>query len=153
MIDTGQLHNLSRSGLNVSPPLDLDLQNHAQQAMFAHLYGNDQTGYCCGLIRNSNLTNAAEIIADHHTGAIKVYLGSADYYSTTIDHPQFDVISQGYRGPGSSFKPFVYATAFEKGWFPPPTIADTPPQFFDAGDPNPSTPPTSLQNHINAHHP
>jgi len=148
MIDTGQLHNLSRSGLNVYTTLDLDMQNHAQQAMFDHLYGDDQTGYCCGLIRNSNLTNAAEIIADHHTGAIKVYLGSVDYYSTKIDG-KFDVVSQGYRGPGSSFKPFVYATAFEKGWFPALTIGDIPTQFWDEGEGKAYKPLDFDLNHMN----
>ncbi|HZU77906.1 MAG TPA: transglycosylase domain-containing protein [Dehalococcoidia bacterium] len=132
MITTGQLHNLARSGLNVYTTLDMDLQNHAQQAMKDHLYGNDQTGYCCDLIRNANVTNSAEILVEQKTGAIKVYLGSIDYYSTKIDG-KFDVVSQGYRGPGSSFKPFVYATAFEKGWFPAYTLLDQPTAFYDAG--------------------
>ena len=132
MIDTGQLHNLDRSGLNIYTTLDMDLQNHAQQAMKDHLYGDDQTGYCCGLIRNSNVSNAAEIVAEQRTGAIKIYLGSIDYYSTRING-KFDVVSAGYRGPGSSFKPYVYATAFEKGWFPAMTIGDIPTEFWDAG--------------------
>ncbi|MGH2514858.1 MAG: transglycosylase domain-containing protein [Ktedonobacterales bacterium] len=135
MIDTGQLHNLDRSGLNIYTTLDMGLQNEAQQAMKDHLYGNDQGGYG-GLIRDNNVTNAAEIIAENGTqpnpGAIKVYLGSIDYYSTKING-NFDVVSQGYRGPGSSFKPFVYATAFEKGWFPAMTIGDIPTEFWDAG--------------------
>ena len=131
MIDTGQLHNLDRSGLNVYTTLDMDLQNHAQQAMRDHLYGNDLGGYG-GLIRDNNVTNSAEIIAQQSTGAIKVYLGSIDYNSTKING-KFDVVSEGFRGPGSSFKPFVYATAFEKGWFPAMTIGDVPTQFWDAG--------------------
>lgn len=132
MLDTGQLQPLDRSGLNVYTTIDLNLQNAAQQAMFAHLYGNDQTGYCCGLIRNANVTNAAEIMVEQHTGAIKVYLGSIDYNSTKING-MFDVVSQGYRGPGSAFKPFAYAAAFEKGWFPALTVGDIPTAFWDAG--------------------
>ncbi len=131
MVETGQIH-LSRSGLNVYTTLDLDLQNHAQQAMNNHLHGNDTDDYGHGLIRNDHITNAAEVMADQHTGAIKVLLGSTDYYSTSIDG-KFDVATQGYRGPGSSFKPIVYATAFEKGWFPAMTISDTPTVFWDAG--------------------
>ena len=132
MIDTGQLRPADRTGLNVYTTLDMNLQNEAQQGMFAHLYGNDHTGYCCGLIRNSNVTNAAEILVEQHTGAIKVYLGSIDYYSSKING-MFDVVSQGYRGPGSSFKPFAYAAAFEKGWFPALTVGDIPSAFWDAG--------------------
>jgi membrane peptidoglycan carboxypeptidase len=135
MINTGQLGGLSRSGLNVYTTLDLDLQNHAQQAMREHLYGDDPTGYCCALIRNSNVTNAAEIMADQHTGAIKVYLGSIDYYSSRIDG-KYDVVSGNGRPPGSSFKPYVYATAFEKGWFPAITVNDVPSTFWDTGSGN-----------------
>ncbi len=131
MIDTGQLHNLARSGLNVYTTLDLDMQNHVQQAMKDHLYGNDIAGYG-GYVRNSNLTNSAAVLADQHTGDIKVLLGSVDYYSTKIDG-KFDVATEGYRGPGSSFKPLVYATAFEKGWFPGMTIDDMPTIFWDEG--------------------
>jgi membrane peptidoglycan carboxypeptidase len=66
-------------------------------------------------------------------------LGSVDYYSTKIDG-KFDVATQGYRGPGSSFKPLVYATAFEKGWFPGMTIDDMPTVFWDDGAQKPYKP-------------
>jgi membrane peptidoglycan carboxypeptidase len=132
MIDTGQLHNLSRSGLNIYTTLDLDMQNQVQQYMKNHLYGNDRDDYGGGLICNDHLTNSAAILVDHHTGAIRVLLGSVDYYSTTIDG-QFDDATQAFRGPGSAFKPIAYATAFEKGWFPALTVSDTPTAFWDAG--------------------
>jgi membrane peptidoglycan carboxypeptidase len=131
MIDTGQLHNLARSGLNIYTTLDLDLQNHVQQAMKDHLYGNDIAGYG-GYVRDSNLTNSAAVLVDQHTGDVKVLLGSVDYYSTKIDG-KFDVATEGYRGPGSSFKPLVYAAAFEKGWFPGMAIDDMPTVFWDEG--------------------
>ncbi len=131
LISTGQLNNLARSGLNVYTTLDMDLQIHTQEAMKDHLFGSDPTGYCCALIRNSNVTNSAEIIADRQ-GAIKVYVGSVDYNNDSIDG-KFDVVSQGDRPVGSSFKPYVYATAFEKGWFPALTVNDVPSTFWDAG--------------------
>ena len=133
MINTGQLQGLSRSGLNVYTTLDLNLQNNAQQFMKDHLYGNDQAGYYpYPYIRNSNLTNSAAVMAQQSTGDIKVMLGSVDYYSTKIDG-KFDVATQGYRQPGSAFKPIAYATAFEKGWFPAMTITDLPTAFWDEG--------------------
>lgn len=135
MIDTGQLHTLSRSGLNVYTTLDLDMQNQVQKYMKQHLYGDDRAGFPpYPYIRNANVTNSAAVMADHHTGDIKVLLGSVDYFSNNpkID-PQFDAATMGFRGPGSSFKPFVYATAFEKGWFPAMTIADMPSIFWDDG--------------------
>jgi penicillin-binding protein 1A len=139
MVTAGQLHNVSRTGLNVYTTLDLDLQNYAQQAILNHLCGNDLNDYPGSpyrYIRDDNVTNAAAVLVDHHTGAIKVLLGSADYYGNRSCHKidgMFDVATQGYRGPGSSFKPLVYATAFEKGYFPALTISNTPTVFWDAG--------------------
>lgn len=133
MIQTGQLHNFSRSGLSVYTTLDLDMQNHVQAYMKQHLYGDDRDDYRDGnFIRDNHLTNTAGIIVDHHTGALKVLLGSVDYYSTKING-KFDVATQGFRGPGSSFKPIAYATAFEKGWFPAMSISDMPSTFWDDG--------------------
>jgi penicillin-binding protein 1A len=131
MITTGQLRNVARSGLNVYTTLDLGMQNAAQQATNNHLYGTDRGGYPPYLlIRDSNVSNAAVLIADQHNGDIKVMLGSANYFNTSISG-NFNDVTQGYRGPGSSFKPFVYAAAFEKGWFPAMTVNDSPTAFWD----------------------
>jgi membrane peptidoglycan carboxypeptidase len=138
MLQTGQLH-LTRSGLNVYTTLDVGLQDKVQQAMKDHLYGNDRDDYG-GHIRNDHLTNLAGMVVQHSTGAIRVFLGSVDYNSTTIDG-QFNVLTQGLgRGPGSSFKPIVYATAFSKGWFPGMSIADMPTIFWDNGQEKPYNP-------------
>ncbi|MEO7003233.1 MAG: transglycosylase domain-containing protein [Ktedonobacterales bacterium] len=131
MVSTGQL-KLSRLGLSVYTTLDLDLQNHTVAAVQKHVYGNDRDDYTSGLIRNDNLTNSAAIMVQQSTGDIKVMVGSANYYDTKIDGT-FNVATQGYRGPGSAFKPLAYATAFEKGWFPAMTISDTPTVFWDPG--------------------
>jgi membrane peptidoglycan carboxypeptidase len=140
MLSTGQLHNISRTGLDIYTTLDLDLQNHVQQYMISHLCGtdlNDYPGSPQRLIRDDNVTNAAAVMVDQHTGAIKVLLGSVDYYGKKNCHKgvdgKFDAATQGYRGPGSSFKPIVYATAYEKGWFPALTIGNEPTVFWDPG--------------------
>lgn len=129
MITTGQLRNVARSGLNVYTTLDLGMQNAAQKAIDNHLYGSDISGYGVP-IQDANVTNAAVLIADQHNGDIKVMLGSANYYNKSING-QFNNITQAFRGPGSSFKPFVYATAFMKGWFPALTVNDSPTTFLD----------------------
>lgn len=132
MVVAGQV-SLSRSGLNVYTTLDLNLQNYSQAAMQRHLYGNDHDDYVGNrLIRYDNVTNTAGILVQQSTGAIKVMLGSVDYYSKSING-QFNVVTQGQRSAGSSFKPLVYTTAFEKGWFPAMTISDTPTVFWDEG--------------------
>ena len=137
MLQTGQLH-LTRSGLNVYTTLDIDMQNHVQQYIQDHLYGNDRDDYG-GHIRNDHLSNIAGMIVQHSTGSIRVMLGSADYYSTRIDG-QYNVVTQGFRGPGSTFKPIVYATAFSKGWFPGMSVADMPTIFWDNGQSKPYNP-------------
>ena len=138
MLQTGQLH-LTRSGLNVYTTLDIAAQNYVQQQIKDHLYGNDRDDWH-GFIRNDHISNIAGMVVDNKSNGIRVFLGSVDYYSTKIDG-QFNVLTQGLgRGPGSSFKPIVYATAFSKGWFPGMTIADMPTIFWDNGREKPYNP-------------
>ena len=58
--------------------------------------------------------NAALSAIDYQTGEIIAYVGSANYYERNKVNqkmqPQYDVLSQGWRQSGSTFKPFTYAT-------------------------------------------
>ena len=62
--------------------------------------------------------NGAMVAMDYRTGDVLAYVGSAGYYRDEMRsrrfEPKFDVLSQGYRQPGSAFKPIVYATAFDR---------------------------------------
>src|SRR5579875_1513374 len=69
-----------------------------------------------------DLTDAAEVLIDFHNGDIRVLLGNID--PNNPQYGQFDVATQGYRQPGSAFKPFIYATAFEKGFSPGQPVLD-----------------------------
>jgi len=127
-----QLHiknagDLSRSGMIVYTTLDIQLQNKIQKIMQQHI---------AELRDTHNLTNAAEVLIDFHTGAIVSLLGSIDYNNASIDG-QFDV-TQAYRQPGSSFKPYVYVTAFEQGASPAQAIDDQP-ITIQVPDSNPPT--------------
>ena len=55
---------------------------------------------------------------DYETGEIIAYVGSANYYErrkvSKKMQPQFDVLSGGWRQPGSAFKPFTYATGIDE---------------------------------------
>ncbi len=106
---------LSRSGLIVSTTLDQKLQNKVLKIAQNHI---------AALSKAHNMSNAAEVIIDNHTGAIRTLLGNIDP-SNPVDGA-FDVASQGYRQPGSSFKPFIYATAFENGVSPGTPVLDGP---------------------------
>ncbi len=54
-------------------------------------------------------------------GRILVYAGGKNYGES-----QYDRVTQAIRPPGSSFKPFVYAAAMEKGYTPNDMVDDTP---------------------------
>ncbi|OAJ58885.1 penicillin-binding protein [Paraburkholderia ginsengiterrae] len=65
---------------------------------------------------------------DPRTGEIKAWVGSRDFSQDPFDHVQ-----QARRQPGSTFKPFVYAAAFEAGAKPADTFIDKPVEIPLAG--------------------
>jgi membrane carboxypeptidase/penicillin-binding protein len=56
------------------------------------------------------------VAIDPKTGQILAMVGSRDYFNQDIDGAVN--VTTSARQPGSSFKPFVYATALEKGYTP-----------------------------------
>lgn len=64
---------------------------------------------------------AAFVSADPHDGAIRAMVGGFDY-----NHSKFNHVTQAWRQPGSSFKPFIYSAALEKGFTPATIINDAP---------------------------
>ena len=60
-------------------------------------------------------------------GSIRALVGGFDFSKNKFNH-----VIQAWRQPGSSFKPFIYSAALEKG-FTPATIVNDGPLFFDAG--------------------
>ncbi|MCB1997833.1 MAG: transglycosylase domain-containing protein, partial [Rhodoferax sp.] len=68
----------------------------------------------------------AVVALDPKTGAIRALVGGFDYGKNKFNH-----VTQAQRQPGSSFKPFVYSAALEKG-FTPATVINDAPLFFDA---------------------
>ena len=69
----------------------------------------------------------AFLAMDPRDGAIKALVGGFDY-----DKNKFNHVTQAWRQPGSSFKPFIYSAALDKG-FTPSTVINDMPLFFDAG--------------------
>jgi penicillin-binding protein 1A len=59
-------------------------------------------------------------------GAIRALVGGFDFEKNKFNH-----VTQAWRQPGSSFKPFIYSAALEKG-FTPLTVINDAPLFFDA---------------------
>lgn len=69
---------------------------------------------------------SAFVALDPRDGAIKALVGGFDF-----DKNKFNHVTQAWRQPGSSFKPFVYSASLEKGLSPSTLINDAP-LFFDA---------------------
>jgi penicillin-binding protein 1A len=68
----------------------------------------------------------AFVAMDPRTGALRALVGGFDFGKT-----KFNRVTQAWRQPGSSFKPFIYSAALEKG-FTPGTVINDAPLFFDA---------------------
>ena len=69
----------------------------------------------------------AFVAVDPRDGAVKAMVGGFDFGKNKFNH-----VTQAWRQPGSSFKPFIYSAALEKG-FSPATVINDAPLFFDAG--------------------
>jgi penicillin-binding protein 1A len=69
----------------------------------------------------------AFVALDPNTGAIRAMVGGFDFAKNRFNH-----VTQAWRQPGSSFKPFIYSAALERG-FTPSTVINDAPLFFDAG--------------------
>src|SRR3989338_477217 len=71
--------------------------------------------------------NNGLVAIDPKSGDILMMVGSRDYFDTEIDG-NFNVTT-GFRQPGSTFKPFIYATMFKKGYTDQTILYDTRIQF------------------------
>ncbi len=106
-------------GLKVITTLDWEIQQAAETAVLN------------GAERNEELyggKNAALVAEDPKTGQILALVGSRDWYDIE-NEGNFNVAIQGLRQPGSALKPFVYLTAFAKGYQPKSVIFDVPTEF------------------------
>jgi penicillin-binding protein 1A len=71
---------------------------------------------------------AALVAMDPNDGAIRALVGGFDFYRNKFNHA-----TQAYRQPGSSFKPFIYSAALEKG-FTAATVINDAPLVVDAAE-------------------
>lgn len=105
-------------GLRVITTLDYDLQQKAEEVSFKHAIENEELW---------NASNAGLVAINPQTGEILTMVGSRNYFDSSIDG-KFN-IATALRQPGSSFKPFIYATAMEKGFTPDSTLFDVRTEF------------------------
>ncbi|MFA7286013.1 MAG: PBP1A family penicillin-binding protein [Candidatus Paceibacterota bacterium] len=109
---------VEKSGLKVITTIDWELQEKAEQFVKEGALKNK---------KDWNGENASLVAIDPKTGQIIAMVGSRDYFDKEIDG-NFNVATAN-RQPGSSFKPFIYATAFNKGFTPETVLFDLPTEF------------------------
>jgi len=112
------LSYLQREGLKVYTSLDWNLQQQAQETMESAIEDN----------KLYHIYNGALVAIEPKTGQILSMVGSKNYFAESypancentpaqcLFNPKFNVATLGKRHPGSALKPFVYATAFQKGF-------------------------------------
>ncbi|HYD93020.1 MAG TPA: PBP1A family penicillin-binding protein [Candidatus Paceibacterota bacterium] len=112
------------AGMDVITTLDVDLQRSAEGIVKPYALENQS---------RFNASNAALVAIDPKTGQILAMVGSRDYFDKEIQGSYNIALAE--RQPGSSFKPFVYATALAKGYTPETVVFDLPTQFSTACSP------------------
>lgn len=122
---------VEQGGLKVITTLDFDKQVIAEEAIQKYAERNEEI---------FGATNASLVAIDVKTGQIVAMVGSQDFFNDEIDG-QVNVAIRP-RQPGSSFKPIVYATTFEKGYTPNTILFDAETSF------GPKTPEPDAEDYI-----
>ena len=129
---------LEKGGLKVITTLDWAMQEKAQKLTKEFVESEEE---------KFNVFNAGLTAVDPKTGQILVMVGSKDWSGEPepagcapgIDcrfEPKLNVtLYRNGRQPGSAFKPFVYATAFKRGYTPETAVFDLPTEFNPSCDP------------------
>ncbi|OGN34459.1 MAG: hypothetical protein A3I39_03435 [Candidatus Yanofskybacteria bacterium RIFCSPLOWO2_02_FULL_47_9b] len=111
---------VENSGLKVITTLDANLQNIAEDSV---------TKYATINKKIYKASNAVLVSVNPKNGDVLALVGSADYFDTA-NEGNFNVAIDGTgRQPGSSFKPFAYATLFQKGYPDNTILFDTRTEF------------------------
>lgn len=109
---------LEKGGFKIITSLDWTLQQKAEEIVSRYVKTNES---------KFKASNGSLVATDPRTGQILVMVGSRDYFDKEIEG-NFNV-AIARRQPGSAFKPFVYATGFNKGMTPSTPVYDVPTQF------------------------
>lgn len=106
--------------------IDTQLQETAERAVASELLKLDKI-----YAKRGKRVQASLVAIDPQTGHILALVGGRDYRES-----QFNRVTEAKRQPGSVFKPFIYASALERGMTPMKTFSDSKTEFkFDNGKP------------------
>jgi len=117
---------VEENGYKVTTTLDYELQKKAEDVIAQ--YGPD-------VEKNFEAKNMGLVAIDPKTGQVLAMVGSRDYFDVA-NQGNFNVTLDPNRQPGSTIKPFVYATAFNKGYQPETALFDLRTNFSTNCDSN-----------------
>lgn len=109
---------VEKAGFSVYTTLDWEMQEFAEKTIKEGVEKNE---------KQYSVSNAALVATNPKTGQILAMVGSRDYFDIKNDGNVNVAIRP--RSPGSSFKPFVYAAALEKGLTPQTVVFDLKTEF------------------------
>jgi membrane peptidoglycan carboxypeptidase len=112
---------IETGGLQVTTTLDYEIEKKAEDIVKTEVDDLQKKNY--------KVTNGAAIVTNPKTGEILTMVGSRDYFNTTDTDGNLNIVTDALRQPGSSMKPIIYATAFEKGYTPASMIMDSKTEF------------------------
>lgn len=128
---------MEEGGMKIYTTLDWEKQQIAEKAVKEGVEKNKDRW---------NAGNAALVAIDPKTGQILAMVGSKDYFEKPF--PEGCIVGKNCRfegqvnvavrdrQPGSSFKPYVYLTAFTKGYFPDTILYDVETDFNKGSEDN-----------------
>lgn len=111
-----QEQNLFSSAKTIRTSVDLGLNRFAETILREHLV----------TLQDQHVSNGALVIIDNRTGEVLALVGSEDYFSSQAGQVN---AAWAPRSPGSTFKPFTYLLAMERGATPATIVADVPTEF------------------------
>jgi|GEM_PF-1653160 len=107
---------LNTAGLKIYTTLDTKMQANAEMLLKEHVgWYSQRSAYLQGAL----------VCIDPNTGHLLAMVGGRDYYDDA-HNGRFNRAAQARRQVGSSFKPYVYATALEMGYSPDSRVVDRP---------------------------
>ncbi len=115
---------LLTEGFTVYTTLDYELQRKAEQILEEFLTQKEKSqGYKFQRAKgdSAGYVQSALLLMDAANGYMRAFIGGRDFYEY-----QYNLAVDAPRQPGSAFKPFVYTTAIDQGWYPSRLILDAP---------------------------
>lgn len=120
---TMETEDIYRGKIQIQSTLDAKLQTQAEAAI-AQGIKDYAARHKIPLDKKDKLPQAAMVALDIYTGEVRALVGGRSFAES-----QFNRILQAQRQPGSSFKPFLYAYALEKGYSQSTPVLDAPLEF------------------------